>query len=88
MTEQSDLKPETLAAHGGRAFDPERGDLAPPIRPSTNFARDENYQQIGGQGGYARDESPSYPEVEALLARLEGGEGAMVFASGMAAATA
>jgi len=82
------LKPETLTAHGGRTPDAERGDVAPPLRPSTNYARDENYDQIGGQGSYARDESPSYPEVEALLARLEGGEGAMVFASGMAAATA
>ncbi len=82
------LKPETLTAHGGRTPDAERGDVAPPLRPSTNYARDENYEQIGDQGGYARDESPSYPEVEALMARLEGGEGAMVFASGMAAATA
>jgi cystathionine gamma-synthase len=88
MSENPSLKPETLAAHGGRAFDPERGDLAPPIRPSTNFARDETYEQIGGQGGYSRDDSPSYPQVEALLARLEGGAGALVFASGMAAATA
>ncbi len=82
------LKPETLTAHGGRRPDAARGDVAPPLRPSTNFARDENYQLIGGQGSYARDESPSYVEAEALLARLEGGAGAMVFASGMAAATA
>ena len=89
MTDDSpDLKPETLIAHGGRSPDALRGDVAPPLRPSTNFARDENYQLIGGQGSYARADSPSYPEVEALLARLEGGEGAMVFASGMAAATA
>ena len=88
MTDDTDLKPETLTAHGGHAPDAERGDVAPPLRPSTNYARDETYQQIGGPGGYARDESPSYPEVEALMARLEGGEGAMVFASGMAAATA
>ncbi len=88
MTDGPDLKPESLAAHGGRSPDAERGDVAPPLRPSTNFARDASYEQIGGQGGYSRDDSPSYPEVEALLARLEGGEGAMVFASGMAAATA
>jgi len=81
------LKPETLTAHGGRRPDAAGGDVAPPLRPSTNFARDENYQQIGGQGGYARADSASYPEVEALLARLEDGAGAMVFASGMAAAT-
>jgi cystathionine gamma-synthase len=88
MTDVPDLKPETLTAHGGRAPDAVGGDVAPPLRPSTNYARDESYEQIGGQGGYARADSPSYPEVEALLARLEGGAGAMVFASGMAAATA
>ncbi len=88
MTDGPDLKPETLAAHGGRAPDAERGDVAPPIRPSTNYARDETYRQIGGQGGYSRDDSPSYPDIESLIARLEGGAGALVFASGMAAATA
>ncbi len=88
MTDGPDLKPESLAAHGGRSPDAERGDVAPPLRPSTNYARDQDYQQIGGQGGYSRADSPSYLEVEALLARLEGGAGAMVFASGMAAATA
>ena len=88
MTDEPDLKPETLAAHGGRSPDAERGDVAPPLRPSTNYARDQDYRQIGGQGGYSRDESPSYPDIESLLARLEGGAGALVFASGMAAATA
>lgn len=88
MSDAPDLKPETLTAHGGRSPDAERGDVAPPLRPSTNYARDEDYRPIGGQGGYARADSPSYLEVEALVARLEGGAGAMVFASGMAAATA
>ena len=88
MTDGPDLKPESLAAHGGRVPDAERGDVAPPLRPSTNYARDQDYRQIGGQGGYSRADSPSYLDVEALLARLEGGAGAMVFASGMAAATA
>jgi len=88
MTDEPDLKPESLAAHGGRSPDAERGDVAPPLRPSTNFARDPDYRQIGGQGGYSRADSPSYLDVESLLARLEGGAGAMVFASGMAAATA
>ena len=88
MPDEPDLKPETLAAHGGRSPDAERGDVAPPLRPSTNYARDQDYRQIGGQGGYSRADSPSYPDIESLLARLEGGAGAMVFASGMAAATA
>ncbi len=88
MSDGPDLKPESLAAHGGRSPDAERGDVAPPLRPSTNYARDQDYRQIGGQGGYSRADSPSYLDVESLLARLEGGAGAMVFASGMAAATA
>ena len=52
MTDTPDLKPETLTAHGGRAPDALGGDVAPPLRPSTNYARDANYQQVGGQGDY------------------------------------
>ena len=68
MTDGPDLKPESLAAHGGRSPDAERGDVAPPLRPSTNYARDQDYRQIGGQGGYSRADSPSYPDIESLPA--------------------
>jgi cystathionine gamma-synthase len=79
-------KPATLAAQALGWLDPSTNAVAPPIHPSTNYARDADYEKVGNRG-YTRDENPTYDQVEALLAALEGGPDAMVFASGMAAAT-
>ena len=86
MSEGTNWQPATRAAHGGHDSSV-HGDVAPPLRPSTNFARDAANKLIA-PGSYSRAESPAYTEPEALLAELEGGAGAMLFASGMAAATA
>jgi cystathionine gamma-synthase len=88
MDDDSDLKPATLLAHGGRRPDPVGGDVAPPIRPSTNYARDEAYRLLDGATSYSRDANPGYPPVENLLARLEGGADAILLSSGMAAVAA
>lgn len=80
------LKPSSLAAQALGWLDPSTNAVAPPIHPSTNYARDENYEKVGDRG-YTRDENPTYEQVEALLAALEEGADAMVFGSGMAAAT-
>ncbi len=88
MSENPDLKPATLLAHGGRRSEDNGGDVAPRIHPSTNYARDENYRLINPAGSYSRDANPSYLPVEKLLARLEGGAEALLLASGMAAAAA
>ncbi len=88
MSEESKLKPATLLAHGGRRPEDDNGDVAPPIHPSTNYARGEDYGLINPAAGYSRDSNPGYPPVETLLARLEGGAEAMLLASGMAAAAA
>lgn len=66
---------------------PRTGAVVPPLHASTNYARDERYERIG-KGGYSRDDNPGYELVETLLARLEGGAAARLFASGMAATTA
>lgn len=63
------------------------GDLIPPIHLSSTFERAGDGSYPGGRL-YARDRSPSYDAVEALLAALEGGSGALLYPSGMAAATA
>lgn len=55
----------------------------PPVRPATTFV-----QEVGEGRSYARDESPGVEPAENLLAELEGGTDALLFASGMAAATA
>jgi cystathionine gamma-synthase len=80
-------RPETLSAQGLGWEAPPFQDLAPPIHVATTYARDAEGALSGGRM-YARDQSPAFDQVEALLARLEGGRAAMVFASGMAAATA
>ena len=88
MTEDPDLRPASVLAHGGRRPDPAGGDVAPAIRPSSNYARDEAYKLPEGGGSYTRDANPAYPPLEAMLARLEGGTEALLYGSGMAAATA
>jgi len=91
MTEASDgarlTHPETLAAQGGEPVDPVTGGVVPAIHPSTTFARDAAYG-LRGPGSYGRDYNPTFAAPEALLAQLEGGSHALLFASGMAAATA
>ncbi len=88
MSDEPALQPETLAAQALHAVDPASGGVVPPIQPSTTFARDEHYRLISPGHGYSRDENPTYEAAEALLARLEGGRAARLFASGKAAAAA
>lgn len=79
-------RPATLVAQALGWLDPGTNAVAPAIQPSTNFARGPDYQPAGGRT-YARDENPTYGQLEALLAALDGGAAARVFGSGMAAAT-
>ena len=76
--------PETLTAQAGGFVDRQTGAITPPLHPSTTFARNERYEQIGGRG-YSRDDNPTYDQVESVLAGLEGAPASKVFASGMAA---
>ena len=86
MAEESDLRPETRAAQGLGWVDPSVRALVPPIHPSAYYERGPDGGYPGGHS-YTRDQNPTYDRVEALLADLEGGAGALLFASGMAAAT-
>lgn len=83
----TDRRPSTLAAQAMGWLDPASNGVIPPIQPSTTYARDETYEKVGGHG-YTRDENPTYEQAEALLTALEEGHAALLFASGMAAATA
>lgn len=85
MAENNDSgrQPSTLAAQAMGWLDPASNSVIPPIHPSTTYARDENY----AGGAYTRDENPTYRQVEALLTALEEGHAALLFSSGMAAAT-
>ena len=80
------MRPETLAV---KAFelDEATGALVAPIHLATTYARDVSYQLIDDRD-YTRDKNPTPLAAEHALAALEGGAQAIVFSSGMAAATA
>jgi cystathionine gamma-synthase len=88
MTSKRDrLRPETLAAQGmGRVAEPYR-DVVPPIHTATTYERGADGSYPGGRV-YSRADNPTYDQAEALIAALEGAAGAMLFASGQAAAAA
>ena len=77
------MNPETIAARHGAASDTAYRAVTPPLHLSTTFAHDG----WGGKGrfDYARTANPTRAMLEEALAALEGGAGAVVTASGMAA---
>ncbi|WP_437734530.1 trans-sulfuration enzyme family protein [Sorangium sp. So ce1335] len=79
--------PETIAAQARHSIDDATGAVVPPLHTSTTYARDEGYR-LPAAHEYTRDDNPTYRAPERLLADLEGGADARLFASGMAAATA
>ena len=86
MTDEPRDHPATLAAQALGLVDPTTRSLVPPIYPSTSYERAPDGSYPGGHT-YTRDQNPTYDQAEALLSRLEGGQGALLFSSGMAAAT-
>jgi len=79
--------PATDCAQALHVIDPATGGIVPPLHVATTYARGSDYRLLGGRV-YGRDEMPTVEPVEQLLARLERGVEAMLFASGMASATA
>ena len=87
MADEEKLSRRSLAAQAlGWLDEPSRG-LVPAIHTSTNYKRGADGSYPGGSE-YGRDDNPTYRQAEALLAEIEGGAEARLFASGMAAATA
>lgn len=77
------LKFRTRAIHVGNPPDPQTGAIIPPIHPASTFV-----QPGAGEWGkfdYSRSGNPTRSAVQETLASLEGGCGALAFASGMAA---
>ena len=88
MSKPHDLAPETISAQALGLHDDATAGVVPGLHPATTFLRDENYAlQVDGNS-YSRDENPTHRVAEAVLRELEGGADAMLFSSGMAAATA
>ncbi len=80
------VKPATLAAQALGWTDSSTRALVPPLVASVPYERASDGSYPGGHT-YTRDQNPTYDQAEALLARLDGGTGALLFSSGMAAAT-
>ena len=81
------MKPASIAAQALGWVDATSRAIAPPIHTSTTFIRDADNQYRSGRI-YARDHNPTFDQAEAVLTALEGGYASLLFASGMAAATA
>ncbi|MCB1755416.1 MAG: PLP-dependent transferase [Gammaproteobacteria bacterium] len=87
MSDNSHLKPETLLSHAG-GIDPVNGAVVPALQASTTYTRDADYQLIGNSAAYTRMGNPTDKAASELLAKLEKGSEALLFASGTAAAAA
>jgi len=82
-----DQKPATIAAQSLGWIDEATRAVSPPLHASSTFVRDPDNQYRSGRD-YIRADNPAFDQPEAVLAALERGTGAMLYSSGMAAATA
>jgi cystathionine gamma-synthase len=78
-----DLHFETKAIHAGQDPEPAYGAVNVPIYQTSTYAQ----EAVGKHRGYdyARTGNPTRTALEAAVAALEGGHGALAFSSGMAA---
>jgi cystathionine gamma-synthase len=74
----------TLCVHAAHSPDTAVGSIAEPIYLSTTFERDADGAYPRGYR-YSREGTPNRTALESCVAALEGGIGAVAFASGLAA---
>ena len=86
MKNDPSQKPATLAAQGLGWIDDVTRAVSPPLHASSTYIRDPDNQYRSGRD-YIRADNPAFDQPEAVLTALEGGAGAMLYSSGMAAAT-
>ena len=79
--------PRPSAAQALGRIDERSRALVPGIEPATTFLRDPDGGYRSGRI-YGRADNPTFDLAEDLLCELEGGAATLLFASGMAAATA
>jgi cystathionine beta-lyase/cystathionine gamma-synthase len=75
----------TRAIHVGQERDPQTGAVVPPIHLASTFVQPG--AGVFAEYDYSRSGNPTRKAFETTLASLEGGAGALAFASGMAATT-
>src|SRR3954463_6172803 len=93
MTDDLELRPETIALHGGQSPDPTTNSRAVPIYQTTSYVFDDTEHaadlfalKVPGNI-YTRIMNPTWDVLEQRLAQLEGGIAAVVTASGQSAVT-
>jgi cystathionine beta-lyase/cystathionine gamma-synthase len=83
--------PSTRLVHGARRPDYNAGAVVPPIYQTSTFHYPDTFSESAEHGGtylYSRNENPTAEVPAELVRRLEGGEAARLFASGMGALSA
>ena len=81
----------TLAVHGGEAHQKAQNSITDPVVMASTYTFNDTQavidyiEQKQARGEYGRYGNPNESVVEKKLAKLEGGEDAIVYASGMAA---
>ncbi len=88
MSSNNNLGPGTLLAQAMHYLDPVNGGIVPGVQMATTYARDRDYELRAPGISYGRDKNPTYLVAEQVVAELEGGAGALLFSSGLAAAAA
>ena len=86
MTLNERARFSTRCIHAGQQPDPSTGAIITPIFQTSTYVQDALGEHKGYE--YARTQNPTRAAVEANIAAIEGGKGALAFASGMAAIAA
>ena len=90
MNHPSGMHPDTVVTHGDRWSDPTH-DVGPAIHQTTTFRADTDTAFLEMSSTprhdryYTRDGNPTVSRTESVVAELEGGEAALLTASGMGA---
>ena len=77
---------QEMAAQALGTLDPLTHAVVPPLHVATTFIRDPDNEYRSGYA-YGRPDNATVRQTEAVIAALEGANEALVFGSGMAAAT-
>ncbi len=80
-------KVRTIAAQALGAIEPTTRAVVPPVHVATTFLRDPDNQYRAGFA-YGRPDNATVRQAEGVIAALEGAGEALLFGSGMSAATA
>ncbi|MDE2305644.1 MAG: cystathionine gamma-synthase [Gammaproteobacteria bacterium] len=86
MTRDRERKPATRSVRAGLESDAQYGAVVPPIYLTSNFAFD-GYRRQRGPYDYTRSGNPTRDQLARAIADLEGGAGAVVTCTGLAAVT-